>query len=150
MDQKLFEQLLTETAEWFRPETLLESLRSKRRILQLEREQQEESLYDYDDQSTEDQQTCTGINTTLPARIKKLKIQTTICADCDRRCDQGRRVEKQLYKTVKEHWRERCATCKMTRNPNTGKFDLTDRYAAGVWANWLRSKKSLNQTPRDK
>jgi hypothetical protein len=79
-----------------------------------------------------------GKNPTLQPQLVNVKIQGCMCEDCGRFCEQGRRTEKKLFQTNHPHWRERCLTCGMNQNPNTGQFDLPNKSAAAVWAGWLR------------
>jgi hypothetical protein len=80
-----------------------------------------------------------GKNPTVQPQLVNVKIQGCMCEDCGRFCENGRRTEKRVYPTNRPHWRERCVTCNMNKNPYTGQYDLTNKDASAYWSNWLRA-----------
>ena len=79
-----------------------------------------------------------GKNPTVHPVLTKILVQGCMCEDCGRFCEQGRKTEKKVYPNNRPHWRERCITCNMNKNPYTGQYDLTNHEASAVWSNWLR------------
>lgn len=75
-------------------------------------------------------------NPTLNWEIKKIKHQTRLCEDCGELVN-NRIVELKICEYPKPHWRERCANCKMSRNPDTGQFDLTSTEASNTYRELL-------------
>jgi hypothetical protein len=83
-----------------------------------------------------------GKNPTIQPVVTNVKVQSCMCEDCGRFCEKGRRTELTRYTTNRTHWRERCVTCGMNKNPNTGAWDLSNKDASGQWSNWLRKTSS--------
>ena len=79
-----------------------------------------------------------GVNPTVQPVLTKVKVQGCMCEDCGRFCENGRKTEVTKYFSNRPHWRERCVTCGMNQNPNTGAWDLNNKDASAHWANWLR------------
>lgn len=134
MDNEEFKRKLTEVADWKIPDTPREtSLNAKKKRGRKSHEDEymelrEEIFYEE----------FGGVNPTYPPMLLKLKIQSCACEDCGKVCKEGRKKEKKLYDSNRLHWREKCVTCGMTKNPWTGAFDLDSTKAALVWAEWLR------------
>jgi hypothetical protein len=152
MDKKLFEQLLTEVAEWRIPKTLGE-------ISQPKKPRQTKIKQHIDDELTDDEHTDHeldflaqhgGINPTYPPQLVKVKVQACECSDCGRYCSEGRQVDKKIYVANNiRHWREYCKTCAMTRNPYTKKFDLRGGAASMTWNNYLRYLREKKSTTKN-
>jgi len=120
MDQKLFEQLLTEVSEWHKPLDLSESTASPRSGRPRQREIEDP-------------------NFTLPPEIIKLKIKAVDCGDCGRHCEQGRRIDIRLYQNkMGTHYRQRCMACGMVLDPYTGEFTLDTVKGSQKWHSYLR------------
>lgn len=79
-----------------------------------------------------------GKNPTLHPVITKVKVASCLCEDCGKFCENGRKKDLSQYHTNRPHWREKCLTCGMGQNPETGQFDLTKERFNPVWSNWLR------------
>jgi hypothetical protein len=111
MDQKLFEQRLTELADWVRindevQQFIWRNRLSKEDIIKLL------SSPDFD---TSDCHT-----------IKLLRVKRAVdCEACGEHCPDGRLLEhrKLKYGPTKDTWKTRCLTCKRTEDPTTGVFD---------------------------
>jgi hypothetical protein len=134
MKDEEFKQRLSQVAQWKIPETPREtSLNAKKKrgrksaeeVYQEEHENVFLEIYN-------------GVNPTFPPLLTKVKIQGCMCEDCGRFCENGRKTEVTKYYSNRPHWRERCVTCGMNQNPNTGAWDLNNKDASAHWANWLR------------
>ena len=147
MDDELFKKRLSEVAEWRIPKTITstatgEPKRKRGRPTAEElyqREHEEVFLEIYE-----------GVNPTYPPQLLKLKNQATTCEDCGEHCPNGRKKETKLYDTGgKKNWRERCMTCQRSRNPFTGKFDLTFQEASFIWSDFLKERKGIYNTKKN-
>lgn len=145
MDDEEFRKRLSEVAEWRIPKTEKEQTigakkrRGRKSNDELYMELREEIFHEEFD----------GINNTVPPMLVRVKVAGTICEDCGEYCPEGRHKEKKLYETggkKNRHWRERCITCDRQCNPFTGKYDLTNQKASGVWAGYLRETKGMYKT----
>lgn len=79
-----------------------------------------------------------GKNPTLHPLVTKIKVAACVCDDCGKFCENGRQKDITQYHTNRPHWREKCLTCGMNENPETGKFDLHQKEFNYVWSQWLR------------
>ena len=123
MDKKLFEQKLTEVADWHIPRVIDVDHPRRRR-----------------DQIITEQDL---VNLTLAPEITSLKDLKTPCDSCGKINPNGQKIERKQYMTSNiKYWRSRCVTCGKYENPNTGKFDLTGTEATYQWNNLLRYKKN--------
>lgn len=149
MDDKLFRQLLSEVAEWQIPKLTATDIklaeqkkRGKGRPTNEERYQDEHQEVFLD--------LFNGINPTYPPELVKTKVSATVCEDCGIHCPNGRKKEKKLYQTgTKKNWREKCLTCEKSKNPFTGKFDLTLSQAPHVWTDFLKHRKGAYNTEKN-
>jgi len=134
MKDEEFKQRLAQVAEWAVPDVassghtkrIKPGRKSKEELYQEEHEEVFLEMFN-------------GKNPTVQPQLTKVLVQGCMCEDCGRFCENGRRTEKKLFQTNHPHWRERCLTCGMNQNPNTGEWDLSNKAAAGVWALWLRN-----------
>lgn len=78
-------------------------------------------------------------NPTLGYKFEPTPI-TELC-ECGK-VVQNRVVEHKVIGTPVKHWRERCATCNRTRNPLTGKFDLSGTQAYAAYIAYFKDKKA--------
>lgn len=65
----------------------------------------------------------------------KFKPQQEVCEDCNLVVE-NRRVDLWISPEGKKHfahWKYKCSTCKLYKNPNTGKFDLNHKDAHQVF-----------------
>lgn len=134
MDKKLFEQKLSEVAEWRYPKIVLDGTEKRRRRGRPSKEEsyemaREQHMYDL----------YGGVNPTLGPEVTKLKFQPTECPHCHKVVDKQCHIEKRFVETVgKPHWRERCVTCNLWRNPYTGVFDICSSMIGTMWNQYLR------------
>ena len=143
MDKELFKQKLSEVAEWKIPKPTAANKASgiKRKYSRPKKQElEEESMSSEDNEDNEDNDL--GIsedqNVTLPVQLLEAKIQSCQCSDCGKFCEHGRKKESQFYfKAGKKFIREKCATCKLHKDPNTGKFSLSAQQAPTVWYAYL-------------
>lgn len=133
MNDEEFKRKLTEVADWHIPEIKLDGTTRR----QVRGRLSNETKY----QNEHEQiffEIFGGINPTAVPTVTNIKPAATTCDDCGRHCPNGRAKEKKLYQTGKNHWREKCITCGMNKNPYTGVFDLTTNRATAEWTIWLR------------
>lgn len=143
MDQEEFKRKLSEVADWEIPDRLNDSTprpRKKRNAIEITEEYNEQD--EQDDNEENFLAEFGGKNPTLPPKILKVHNQAELCTDCGRHCAEGRKKEKKLYEAnKKKHWREKCITCGLTKNPFTGQFDLNSSLASYVWNDYCRDRK---------
>jgi len=123
MDQKLFEQRLTEVCDWIRVNDQVEDLLKRNKL------------------SIEDAQDLTeALSEKSQGHIKILKIhQPDTCPDCDKTCAGGRILEhkNQAYKKGRTQWITKCTVCRYIRNDTTGQYEP---------ASWARPKPEITVT----
>jgi hypothetical protein len=71
--------------------------------------------------------------------IKKLKTESKPCDHCGRKV-KNQVITRRLVNYPEPHWREKCQSCLMTKNPETGDFDLTEYRAGIVFTGFFRNK----------
>lgn len=121
MDQKLFEQLLTEVAEWHK---ITDCSGPGRRGRPRRRD-------------------LAAVNPTLGLEITRLKIKNTACQDCGLDCPQGRTLDIRIYQNSNgTHYRQRCLACGMVLDPYTGEFNLDVLKGSQKWQSWIREVKT--------
>lgn len=134
MNDEEFKRKLSEVAEWHIPKIKLDGVTRRKlrgRIPNETKYQDEHEQLFFEIYN--------GVNpTTTAPEITKVKPCGINCEDCGRDCPSGRTKEKKLFQTGKSHWREKCTTCGMNKNPWTGEFDLTAAKASAEWSAWLR------------
>jgi hypothetical protein len=137
MDQKLFEQKLSEVADWKIPESLQETSanakkkRGRKSEEELYQEAHEEIFMEIHG----------GVNPTITPMLTNVKCQPVDCEDCGQHCPNGRHTEKEYYRTNHGHWRERCRTCNKHKNPYTGDFDMSAQASPAIWTAYLKGSK---------
>ena len=147
MDDKKFKELLSQVADWQIPKLSQTEIkearqrnRGRRSNEELYQEEHEEIFLELFD----------GHNPTMAPELLKVKNQSCVCEDCGCVCAEGRRKERKLYETgvqAKRNWRERCLTCGLSKNPFTGRFELTSTEASHVWTKFLRDSRGIYATP---
>lgn len=145
MDDKEFRRRLSEVADWRIPETQQETSNNAKK--KRGRKSNDEIYMELREQIFHEE--FDGINNTIPPMLVRVKCQPTTCEDCGEHCPNGRKKETKLYETGSKkvrNWRERCLTCDKSKNPFTGKFDLTTQQASHIWTNYLRETKGLYKT----
>lgn len=75
-------------------------------------------------------------NPTLTYEVKKLKNSARACDYCDQKV-KDQVISKRWLNFPKGHWRESCNSCKMTKNPETGCFDIKDIAAPAFFASYF-------------
>jgi hypothetical protein len=133
MKDEEYKEKLAQVAEWAVPKVtstgnnkpIKKGRKTKEKQFQEAHEQEFLDLFD-------------GVNPTVQPVVTKILVQGCMCEDCGRFCEQGRKTEKKVYPNNRPHWRERCITCNMNKNPYTGQYDLTNHESSAVWSNWLR------------
>jgi hypothetical protein len=139
MNDEEFKRKLSLVAEWRLPEIKLDGVTRRK----LRGRKNNETKYQ-DEHEQVFFKIYGGINPTATPEVTKVTRSACVCDDCGRDCPNGRDKEKKLYETnKKKHWRERCLTCKLSLNPKTGKFDLSNHSAAVEWNYWLRQEKNI-------
>ena len=78
-------------------------------------------------------------NETLSYQVKKLKTKSKQCQYCDN-VVKDQIFSKRWLGYPAPHWREKCHSCNLTRNPETGEFELTDYRSNIVFTTFLRDK----------
>lgn len=134
MDQKLFEQKLSEVAEWKIPENQQEtSANAKKKRGRKSEEEKYQAAHEEIFMEIHG-----GVNPTLTPLLTNVKCKPVDCEDCGQHCPNGRVKEMKQYDTNRRHWRQRCVTCDKQQNPWTGEFDLSNQKASHEWSVWLR------------
>ena len=136
MEQKLFEKLLSEVADWEYPMAMDDAAETYK-IRRIMKQMRKDGLAEEEIQKAFDEYR----NDTYPAKIIKIKSQAEACPDCGKSCPTGRVVDYRLYKGKKgqQKWCGKCSTCKKQTNPYDGKYTLTNLTAANVWWEWIRT-----------
>ena len=132
MDRKLFEQRLSELAEFKRGHSQLTKPVAKTNKKKIE-------LDEFGEPIDLEEDLALDTTSTQPLVITELKPTIKLCDDCDRVVDNPRRTSRIVYFPVK-HWRTYCHNCQLTKNPNTGAFDLDKRTEQSVFYTYLRDK----------
>ena len=147
MDKKLFEQKLSEVAEWRLPKTITGTKDGDAKRPRGRPSKEEQYQIDHEE---EFKKIFGDTNPTFPPQLLKLKNSACVCEDCGKVCENGRQKEKKLYETGgKKNWRERCLTCDLSKNPFTGKYDMDHVTAGRAWIDFLRETKGLYKTKRN-
>ena len=139
MDNEEFLRRLSEVSEWYRPRlgpNGCYSVSPKNiKLVEHPGEITEQELMDMSEQEAQayyeqlvawrEQQP----NESIQPEILRVKCQPVDCADCGKHCENGRRVERKLHESGGKHWRTKCVTCGLYRDPMTGKFTVTPAQA---------------------
>ena len=78
-------------------------------------------------------------NQTWAYEVKKLKNTVRKCDYCDDLV-KNQVINKRVLFHPEPHWRETCNSCKMTRNPETGKFDIKDIKVAAFFITYFSKR----------
>jgi hypothetical protein len=148
MKDEEFKQKLSEVAEWRLPKLSNSEIKIAKQKARGKGRPTNEELYQ-DEHEEIFLEIFQGINPTYSPELVKVKIQSCVCEDCGDHCAEGRKKEKKLYETGdKRNWRERCLTCERSKNPFTGKFDMTNAQAPHVWTDFLKNRKGAYNTTK--
>ncbi len=82
-------------------------------------------------------------NPTLTYCIKKIKHQTRPCEDCGNAVT-DRITHLRICQFPEPHWRETCQNCGMTRNPDTGEFDLKGQQASNYFTTAIKEQRPIS------
>lgn len=75
-------------------------------------------------------------NQTWAYEVKKLKNQVRACDYCSNPV-KNQIITKRYLNYPEPHWRESCNSCQMTKNPETGKFDIKKIQEQTVFASYF-------------
>lgn len=78
-------------------------------------------------------------NRTMPIELIKKKQPEHPCEDCGKMVT-NRCVHSKLLQSPKPHWRHTCNVCRMTKNPDTGKFSINFSNAQSFFVDYFRYK----------
>jgi hypothetical protein len=78
-------------------------------------------------------------NETLAYRVKRLKEKSRPCEHCDR-VVKDQTIAIRFLGYPEPHRRETCSTCRKTKNPETGAFDLFDLQANNFFTSYFRKR----------
>lgn len=78
-------------------------------------------------------------NPSWAVQIKKLKALPRPCDYCDQMVI-NQKFNKRILHFPEMHWRESCSSCGLTKNPTTGKFDLTENRANSFYCSYFTNK----------
>jgi hypothetical protein len=162
MDNEEFLRKLTEVSDWHRPMlgpngcySVNKNAKARIPPPQITEEElndmTDEEVQDYYDELVAWRET--QPNDSVQPVIKQVKNQPVDCEDCGVHCPNGRHTEHKQCITGKKHWRHKCVTCGLYKNPMSGKFDVTPQQSHGFFASYYREKKGVYaskfQTPRE-
>jgi hypothetical protein len=122
MDNNLFLKKLSELANWERP--LVgpngEKSQKKHSAKVLTEDAEDEQELDLDPDST---------NECIAPVIIGIKPKEEQCPDCNKICDDRRKLEAKFSSNPLPHWRIKCLNCKCYKNPNSGLFEIEKSYS---------------------
>ena len=136
MEQKQFEQLLSQVAEWEYPVSMDDAAETYK-IRKLAKDMRKKGATDEEIIAALEQYR----NDTFPAKLVKIIPQAQACPDCGKNCPTGRVVDYRLYRGKKgqQKWCGKCSVCRKQTNPYDGEYSLTNLTAANVWWEWIRT-----------
>lgn len=136
MDKKLFEEKLSQVAEWHYPKIERSPGRPRSRPVR----DPIDPDCDQDPDSDQDQdQNTPMINNTAAPEITRIKVPRSQCHNCGRQVNVACHTEKKFYHLMnRPHWREHCVTCDLWKNPYTGVFDVPSSNIGTIWNQYLR------------
>lgn len=141
MDQEEFKRKLSEVAQWRIPETITGTKDGNQKKPRRRGRPSEEDLY----QEAHEEiflEIHNGINPTFPLQITELKTCEQACVACGQICKGGQSKEAKFFNKPKNHWREKCVTCGLYKNPYTGRYELTSFQSSQAWFAWTRGLNS--------
>lgn len=141
MDQELFKQRLSEVAEWRQPKITKSDLKEAQQRARGRGRRSAEQRYQEEHEEVFTQM-FDGVNPTVPLELQAVKPVQSHCEHCDQMVQGGPHIEKKLVLSgPRKHWRERCLTCGLCKDPYTGQFALTGTEASIKWNSYLRNPK---------
>lgn len=142
MNDKEYKQKLSQVADWHIPTD------AEKPYAKPKRRKKNEDIVELVGEDYHEE--ITGPNPTLAPAITRLKVQGCQCDDCGKWCEEGRKKEKKLYKTGKNHWREHCLTCNKWKDPVTGDYTLSNIQVSQFFSNMYRENKGINNSKHSK
>lgn len=143
MDDEEFRTRLSEVADWIIPDTPRETsvnakkTRGRKSHENVYCEMHEELFLEHFD----------GKNPSHAPMLVRVKRAAVNCEHCGQHCAKGRETEARIHLANKKlHWRQRCVTCNLNKNPYTGEFDLRPGESGVVWNQFMRDSKGVYQT----
>jgi hypothetical protein len=151
MDKKLFQQLLSEVADWEMPRLTPTDIREAKKAKRGRGRPTNEELYQEEHEDVF-REIFEGVNPTHTPELKQLKVKAVDCPDCGRHCPNGRREEIKYYPETPghvAHQRRRCLECNNYRDPEFGTYDIPQGPACHKYLNWAKrefvARKKLNK-----
>ena len=151
MDKQLFEQLLSEVADWEIPKLKEWEIKEAKKSARGKHKKTEEELYQIEHEEMF-KEIFGGVNPTMTPELKQLKVQALDCPDCGKHCPNGRKEEIKYYAETPghiAHRRQRCLECNKYRDPDDGTYTLPQGPACHKYLNWAKRefviRKKLNK-----
>ena len=151
MDKQLFEQLLSEVADWEIPKLKEWEIKEAKKSARGKHKRTEEELYQIEHEEMF-KEIFGGVNPTVTPELKTIKVLAVDCADCGQHCPNGRKEEIKYYHATighVAHQRRRCLECNRYRDPEYGTYTLSQGPAAQRFLNWAKHqfviRKKLNK-----
>lgn len=153
MDQRKFEELLSEVCEWQHEPIVGPYARPSRRKKVTEQQLNDDALDISDDDvveitGTDDLRTrftCDVPHEELlklrPIKVTALKPQPQHCGDCGKLCESAPRREHKQAGHKHNQWRTRCLECGHYQNPATGEFSLNIQQSYKIIGRYAVQKK---------
>ena len=140
MDKKLFEQLLSQVADWEMPKLKDWEVKEAKKSARGKNKRTEEELYQIEHEEIF-KEIFGGVNPTMTPELKQLKVKAVDCADCGKHCPNGRKEEIKYYHETPghiAHQRRRCLECNRYRDPDDGTYTLPQGPACHKYLNWAK------------
>jgi hypothetical protein len=140
MDKKLFEQLLSQVADWEMPKLKDWEVKEAKKSARGKNKRTEEELYQIEHEEIF-REIFGGVNPTMTPELKQLKVKAVDCADCGKHCPNGRKEEIKYYHETPghiAHQRRRCLECNRYRDPDDGTYTLPQGPACHKYLNWAK------------
>jgi hypothetical protein len=151
MDKQLFEQLLSQVADWEMPKLKDWEVKEAKKSARGKNKRTEEELYQIEHEEIF-KEIFGGVNPTMTPELKQLKVQALDCPDCGKHCPNGRKEEIKYYAETPghiAHRRQRCLECNKYRDPDDGTYTLPQGPACHKYLNWAKRefviRKKLNK-----
>jgi hypothetical protein len=151
MDKQLFEQLLSQVADWEIPKLSPTDVREAKKRARGRGRPTNEELFQEEHEEIF-REIFDGVNPTMTPELKQLKVKAIDCPDCGKHCPNGRKEEIKYYAETAghvAHQRRRCLECNRYRDPEDGTYSLPQGPACQKYLNWAKRefvvRKKLNK-----
>lgn len=151
MDKQLFEQLLSQVADWEVPKLKDWEIEEAKKSARGKHKKTEEELYQIEHEEIF-KEIFGGVNPTHTPELKTVKVKAVDCPDCGKHCPNGRKEEIKYYHETPghiAHRRQRCLECNKYRDPDDGTYTLPQGPACHKYLNWAKRefviRKKLNK-----